>query len=99
MKKTILRLFLSLAIFLGLDLVSGIFLIPDSYNSFRTKHYYYHHGLLPNQETLAAWGALIYPMFTNSLGMADSAVYKVNNQSDNHRILVLGDPVQTMTTP
>jgi len=91
MRKIIYRILLSLAIFIGLDLGSGFFLIPESFNSFRTKHYYYHHGLLPNQETMAAWGGLIYPMHTNSMGMVDSAVYKVKKQSGNHRILILGD--------
>ena len=91
MKKSIIRILLSILIFMGLDLVSGLFLIPDSFNSFRTKHYYYHHGLLPNQETMAAWGALVYPMHTNSLGLIDSTVYRVNRETGNHRILILGD--------
>lgn len=91
MKKTLLRIVLSLFIFLGLDLLSGIFLIPDDFNSFRTKHYYYHHGLLPNQETMAAWGALVYPMHTNSLGLIDSTVYKLTKKSNFHRVLILGD--------
>ena len=91
MKKSIIRILLSLLIFIGLDLGCGQFLIPDSFNSFRSKHYYYHHGLLPNQETMAAWGALIYPMHTNSMGMVDSTVSKVKKQSGDHRILILGD--------
>lgn len=91
MKKSLLRILISLLIFMGLDLVSGLFLIPESFNDFRTKHYYYHHGLLPNQETMAAWGALVYPMYTNSMGLVDSAVYKVSKQTNRHRILILGD--------
>ncbi len=91
MKKRLIRILLSIGIFIALDLVSGFFLIPDSYNSFRTKHYYYHHGLLPNQETMAAWGALVYPMYTNSLGMVDSLAYRVEKKTGNHRILILGD--------
>jgi hypothetical protein len=90
-RKTILRILVSLLIFAGLDLVSGIFLIPDNFNSFRTKHYYYHHGLMPGQATMAAWGALIYPMFTNNLGMVDSTTGRVDKESNNYRILILGD--------
>lgn len=91
MKKSLLRILLSLLIFVGLDLGCGLFLIPDSFNAFRTKHYYYHHGLLPNQETMAAWGALVYPMHTNSMGLIDSTAYKLSRKSDNRRILILGD--------
>ncbi len=91
MKKTRVRILLSVLIFVALDLAAGFFLIPDSFNAFRTKHYYYHHGLRPNQETMAAWGALIYPIHTNSMGMVDSSVYKVQKDSDQHRILILGD--------
>jgi lysophospholipase L1-like esterase len=91
MKKSVVRILLSILIFIGLDLLTGLLLIPDNFNAFRTRHYYYHHGLLPNQETLAAWGALIYPMYTNSMGLIDSAVYRLPRESNNHRILILGD--------
>lgn len=91
MKKVLLRILISLAIFIGLDLLVGIFLIPESFDSFRSRHYYYHHGLLPNQDAQAAWGALIYPVHTNSMGMMDSAAYRLNKQTGSHRILVLGD--------
>jgi len=90
-KKIIIRILASLFIFVGLDLLSGLFLIPDSYNSFRTKHYYFHHGLMPGQETMAAWGALTYHMYTTSLGMVDSTARRVDKVSDKHRILILGD--------
>ena len=91
MKKIAVRLLLSLLIIIALDLGTGLLLIPEGFNSFRTRHYYYHHGLLPNQEGMAAWGALFYPVFTNSMGMIDSAVTRVEKQSERHRILVLGD--------
>jgi hypothetical protein len=91
MRKTIVRILLSVLIFLGLDLLLGIFLIPDNFNAFRTKHYYYHHGLLPNQDQMAAWGALFYPIQTNSLGLIDSSVYKLQAQTKNKRLLILGD--------
>ncbi len=91
MKKPLFRVLLSLLIFVGLDLVSGIFLIPENFNSFRTRHYYFHHALMPRQETMAAWGALVYPMHTNSLGMVDSAACRIAKESNKHRILILGD--------
>lgn len=90
-KKILVRLVLSLLIIAALDLGTGFILIPEGFNAFRTKHYYYHHGLLPNQEGMAAWGALFYPVSTNSMGMIDSAVYRVEKQNDRHRILILGD--------
>ncbi len=91
MRKTFITVAISLLIFAGLDLVTGLFLIPDSFNSFRTRHYYYHHGMLPGRESMAAWGALIYPVCTNSLGLIDSAAYRISKQTGSHRILILGD--------
>ncbi|MFO7934455.1 MAG: hypothetical protein R6U78_10275 [Bacteroidales bacterium] len=91
MKKTIVRILISIAIFIGLDLLAGIFLIPGDFASFRTRHYYYHHGLLPNQDAQAAWGSLIYPVHTNSMGMVDSSAYRLKKRTENHRIMVLGD--------
>jgi hypothetical protein len=85
------RIFISIIIILGMDFTAGFILIPDSYQSFRTSHYYYHHGLLPNQATLGAWGALVYPVHTNSLGFMDSLNYKVDIESKNQRLLILGD--------
>ena len=90
-KKVVIRILLSLLIIALLDLGTGFLLIPEGFNAFRTRHYYYHHGLLPNQEGMAAWGALFYPVFTNSMGMIDSAVYRVDKQKGTRRILILGD--------
>ena len=90
-KKIAIRILLSLLIIAALDLGTGFLLIPEGFNSFRTRHYYYHHGLLPNREGMAAWGALFYPVATNSMGMIDSAICRVPRKSENHRILVLGD--------
>lgn len=90
-KRIILRILASVAIFAALDLVSGFLLVPDSYHDFRTEHYYYHHGLRPGQETMAAWGALIYPMYTNSMGLVDSAARRIERESDRYRIMILGD--------
>jgi hypothetical protein len=91
MARILLRIVLSLLIIVGLDLLTGLFMIPDSFNAFRSKHYYYHHGLLPMQETMAAWGALVYPLHTNSMGLVDSAAYRLEKETEQHRIMVLGD--------
>lgn len=85
------QLFFSILIIVILDFLSGFIIISDNFTSFRNPHYYYHHGLQPDQDTWAAWGSLLYPFRTNSLGMADSAVYKVKLNADKKRILILGD--------
>ncbi len=89
--KILSRVIKSLLIILVLDFLSGFVLIPENYHSFRTSHYYYHHGLIPNQSTLGAWGSMIYPIHTNSLGFMDSIVRKVPLKTDKQRILILGD--------
>ena len=85
------QLLISILMIVGLDILAGFIIIPESYTSFRTPHYYYHHGLQPDQNTWAAWGSSIYPVKTNSLGMVDSAVYDVKLKSDKPRLLILGD--------
>lgn len=85
------QLLVSILMVIGLDLVAGFIIIPESYTSFRSPHYYYHHGLEPGQKSLAAWGASLYPVTTNSLGMVDSAVYEVKLESEKPRLLILGD--------
>ncbi len=85
------RVFFSILIIAGLDFITGSVLIPENFSSFRTKHYYYHHGLLPNQDTRGQWGSLIYPVKTNSLGFIDSVAEKIPLKSDNYRLLILGD--------
>ena len=81
----------TILIILILDFLSGFILISDNYTSFRTSHYYYHHGLQPDQDTWAVWGSSLYPVKTNSLGMVDSAVYNVKLNTDKQRLLILGD--------
>ncbi len=93
-KKTALilkRVLVSVLIFILLDLAAGLVLIRDNFQSFRTESRYYHHGLLPNRETMAAWGSLVYPFYTNSMGFVDSAAYHVQRETENERILILGD--------
>ncbi len=86
-----LQLLISVGMVVVLDLVAGFIIIPESYTSFRTPHYYYHHGLQPGQEAWASWGSALYPVKTNSLGMVDSAAYEVKAESDKPRLLILGD--------
>ena len=81
----------SVLIIVAMDFLSGFFLISEKDISFRTPHYYYHHGLQSDQDTWAVWGSSLYPLKTNSLGMVDSAVYKVKLNPDKQRFLILGD--------
>ncbi len=85
------RVVLSIGIIVALDFITGMILIPENFSSFRTRHYYYHHGLLPDQDTRGQWGSLIYPVKTNSLGFMDSLDEKIPLQSDHDRLLILGD--------
>ena len=85
------QLFFTILIIIILDFLSGFILISDNYTSFRTPHYYYHHGLQPDQDTWAVWGSSLYPVKTNSLGMVDSAVYHVKLKTNKQRLLILGD--------
>jgi hypothetical protein len=85
------QLFSTIGIIIVLDFLSGFLIISDSYTSFRTPHYYYHHGLQPDQDTWAVWGSSLYPVKTNSLGMVDSAVYEVKLETNKQRLLILGD--------
>lgn len=85
------RILISIAIFIILDLLAGVVLVKDNFQSFRTQHHYFHHGLIPNSSSMAAWGSLVYPFYTNSLGFVDSMVYDVPLKSDNERIVILGD--------
>ncbi len=85
-------LFIVIVVFyLIFDFGLGFFFIPYNYNKFRTLDPVYHHGLRPGQNAMAAWGALVYPFHTNSLGFRDSSSYTVPLKYDGKRILVLGD--------
>lgn len=74
-----------------IDFVTGLFFIKSFYQDFRTEHYYYHHGLRPNQKSYGRWSSEIYPFYTNSLGFRDSLARKVSPNSNFYRILILGD--------
>lgn len=83
--------FLILAFYLTVDALLGILLIPGNYQTFRTRHYYYHHGLRPAQSTFSRWNTEIYPFFTNSLGLRDKAARKIDKESGKRRLLIIGD--------
>ena len=85
------QLIISILMVVTLDFLTGFIIIPESYTSFRAPHYYYHHGLQPGLEAWGAWGASLYPVNTNSLGMVDSAAYKVQLEAKKPRLLILGD--------
>jgi hypothetical protein len=84
------RILISVLIIAGLDFITALILIPESYSSFRSSHYYYHHGLLPNKDTYAQWGTLLYPIHTNSLGFTDS-VSRIVEIDSRYTLLILGD--------
>lgn len=73
------------------DFLAGFLFIKSSYQEFRTEHYFYHHGLRPNQKAYGRWSSEIYPFFTNSLGFRDSIPRKVPLNDGKYRILLLGD--------
>jgi hypothetical protein len=90
-KLTVIAVALFLILFSVIDLVTGMFLIPRSYNEFRIRDTWYHHGLKRNVSSQAVWGPIIYPFYTNSLGFRDFSVRDVPVHSENRRILILGD--------
>jgi hypothetical protein len=79
------------AVFMGSDLLLGIFLIPADNTRFRISHPYYHHGLLPDKKAIATWGPVAYPFYTNSLGMRDTGKVRVPLTTRQKRILLMGD--------
>lgn len=77
---------------LAMDCGAALVLGPGTVNDFRSRHPYFHHGLLPNQAAVAAWGSgEPYPVYTNSLGMFDAAIRAVPLESSKHRIVFIGD--------
>ncbi len=84
-------LIISLVLILIIDFISGLLFIPDNYDEFRTKHYYYHHTLTPDYSGTGAWGYIYYPMHTNSLGFRDKENRTIPLKASKKRILFLGD--------
>jgi lysophospholipase L1-like esterase len=90
-KSALLTLLLLAVVFAGIDLLLGFILIPESYSNFRVQNKVYHHGLKKKVSTEAAWGPLIYNFYTNNLAFRDEAVKDIPLQSNNKRILIMGD--------
>lgn len=75
-----------------LDCAAARFLGSRNYDEFRRPHPYYHHGLLPNRQSLGKWGnGEPYPVYTNSLSMLDEKVREVEPTTSRHRIVFIGD--------
>ncbi|MEX0981309.1 MAG: hypothetical protein WD577_09645 [Bacteroidales bacterium] len=80
--------------FLGLlDLIAGIFLIPENYQSFRIRDSFYHHGIQPESDVITNWGQKYYKFSSNSLGFRDRSTRKVSllPEGNSRRILFMGD--------
>jgi len=78
-------------VFLALDLIVGSLVGYRTQGSFRASHPYYHHGLLPYQQRMTSWGNRDYRMSTNSLAFRDESVREVPLQSDQYRVVLIGD--------
>jgi hypothetical protein len=52
---------------------------------------YFHHTLAPNFDGVDRWGETHYRVITNSLGFKDATTRQVPLQSDEHRVLLIGD--------
>lgn len=90
-KLVVLSLILFATFIIVIDLVLGIFHIPESFTGFRIRHSYYHHDLKPNVSALAAWGPIIYPFYTNNYGFRDFSDKEISLSDVKRRILILGD--------
>jgi hypothetical protein len=90
-RRNIILILLFLLVFTGIDILLAALFVKNSDRRFRSRHYYYHHGLLPNQKALASWYNIPYSMFTNSLGFRDSEIRTVPLKSAKRRILFMGD--------
>ncbi|MFW5820928.1 MAG: hypothetical protein ACOCWA_06540 [Bacteroidota bacterium] len=78
-------------IFILLDFILGAIFIPRSYQSFRVKDPWYHHGILPRKAEVTNWGQKYYRFYSNSLGFRDDTIRSIELDSDKKRILFLGD--------
>jgi len=74
-----------------LDFLSALIFIPENYNSFRSPHPYYHHGLIPKSNDENIWGEKVFKVFTNSLGFKDRTCRVIPKETDKKRILFIGD--------
>ena len=90
-KSAVFTLLLLIVVFAAIDLLLGLFLIPQNFNHFRVRNTRFHHGLKKYVSANAGWGPLIYRFYTNNLAFRDVSVREVDLISDKRRILILGD--------
>ncbi len=94
MKKTkliLINLTVFVILYIIIDLLAGYVKNPYNLTHFRIQHPYYHHGLKANSGQTTCWGDILYNIHTNSLGLIDSAKYKVDVITNDKRILIIGD--------
>ncbi|MFW5878107.1 MAG: hypothetical protein ACOCUP_03225, partial [bacterium] len=80
-----------IVIFILLDFILGAIFIPQSFQGFRIKDPWYHHGILPGENAITNWGQKYYRFYSNSLGFRDDSIHKIELKSNDRRILFLGD--------
>ena len=90
-KPAILLAAMILFLFMGIDFILGVTMIPDHFNSFRVQNSIYHHGLQKNVNATAVWGPLFYSFHTNSLSFRDNSTRTIPLKSEKKRILIMGD--------
>jgi hypothetical protein len=59
--------------------------------AFRIPHPLYHHALRPGIRTEGEWGAVVHPIWTNSLGFKDGSTREVPRRAEARRLLLMGD--------
>ncbi len=90
-RLALISVILFIAFFVLIDIITGQIFIPRNYSEFRIRSAVYHHGLEKDVNSIAAWGPILYPFYTNNLGFRDFSNRQVSLTSDKKRILILGD--------
>lgn len=73
------------------DYIAGLIWIPPNNEQVRTYHHYYHHSFYPYVSKRVGWGGHIYMLYTNSLGFKDAEPRKIEPESGERRLLIIGD--------
>ncbi len=89
--KVKVLILLNIAGLATIDLIAGCFVIPRDHLKALQPHPVYHHALSPNVTAASTYGSLRYKLSTNSLGFRDSSERTVPLESENKRILFIGD--------
>lgn len=84
--------FLFLCFLLADFILAKIFInLPPVESGIREHHPYFHHGFRSSAAMVTQWGGKEYTIYTNSLGFKDDTVRSVPLQSENHRVVFMGD--------